>query len=328
MDYRKIYKRLVEYRKENAPTGYTETHHILPRSLGGTDEKANLVVLTAREHFMAHLLLTKLYKKKTQEWYKMCHAVVMMLTCSSSDQERFTPARRYEQYREAAAERMSQLQSGENHSQYGKMWVHNKQLRLNKKISKSNALEPGWEKGRVTDWDNYWTDRYCDYCETNKVRARNSRFCSDDCKTKHYRKKCSKRAFGPRQVNPLGNKKCSASTPQVPVKTKLVGERGHACEVCGISSWLGVEVPIKAIKVDRYDFQIMCNNCASLYKTNSPKLDRDHRIVPDEQIIEAIQVTYTTRQTLVKLNMFPAGANYNRIKKLKEQHCIKHLGEE
>lgn len=39
---------------------YTEKHHIIPRSIGGNDSAANLVRLTAREHFICHLLLTKM----------------------------------------------------------------------------------------------------------------------------------------------------------------------------------------------------------------------------------------------------------------------------
>ena len=40
--------------------GYFEKHHIIPRSLGGTDDPSNLVKLTAKEHFICHLLLTKM----------------------------------------------------------------------------------------------------------------------------------------------------------------------------------------------------------------------------------------------------------------------------
>jgi hypothetical protein len=36
-----------------------ERHHIVPRSMGGKDNKDNLIVLTAREHFIAHRLLVK-----------------------------------------------------------------------------------------------------------------------------------------------------------------------------------------------------------------------------------------------------------------------------
>ncbi|MDB5594887.1 MAG: hypothetical protein JWM36_1848 [Hyphomicrobiales bacterium] len=41
--------------------GYSEVHHIEPRSLGGSDQPANLVSLTYREHFLAHWLLTKIH---------------------------------------------------------------------------------------------------------------------------------------------------------------------------------------------------------------------------------------------------------------------------
>jgi len=50
-------------------SGYTEKHHIIPRCMGGSDDKDNLVVFTAREHFIAHWLLTKMVdaiKQKSQ----------------------------------------------------------------------------------------------------------------------------------------------------------------------------------------------------------------------------------------------------------------------
>lgn len=64
MDYKKIYKQLVERCKlrgldKEALEGYYEKHHILPRCLGGGDEHDNLVLLTSREHVLAHRLLWK-----------------------------------------------------------------------------------------------------------------------------------------------------------------------------------------------------------------------------------------------------------------------------
>lgn len=58
MDYYKIYNQLIERAKQRKSVdGYTEIHHIIPRSEGGTDESDNLVKLTGREHFIAHKLL-------------------------------------------------------------------------------------------------------------------------------------------------------------------------------------------------------------------------------------------------------------------------------
>ena len=43
------------------PSEYCELHHIIPKCLGGENTKENLVLLTAREHYIAHLLLSKIF---------------------------------------------------------------------------------------------------------------------------------------------------------------------------------------------------------------------------------------------------------------------------
>lgn len=59
MDYQKIYNNLIT--RKIARVGYVEKHHILPRCLGGLDNKENLVNLYPEEHYLAHLLLCKIY---------------------------------------------------------------------------------------------------------------------------------------------------------------------------------------------------------------------------------------------------------------------------
>ncbi|HFL2187057.1 TPA: NUMOD3 domain-containing DNA-binding protein [Pseudomonas putida] len=66
MDYAKIYAALIGSAKarglnKSKVEGYFETHHVIPRCMGGSDELANLVMLTAREHYMAHMLLWKMH---------------------------------------------------------------------------------------------------------------------------------------------------------------------------------------------------------------------------------------------------------------------------
>lgn len=58
--YRQWYYNIIQNRLSNPATGYTERHHILPKSLGGSNEQSNLVALTAREHYLCHLLLIKI----------------------------------------------------------------------------------------------------------------------------------------------------------------------------------------------------------------------------------------------------------------------------
>lgn len=75
MDYLKIYDSLINDAKTNPQLEtYKELHHIVPRCLGGSNEKDNLVYLTARQHFIAHWLLYKIYggSKLANAWYAMC----------------------------------------------------------------------------------------------------------------------------------------------------------------------------------------------------------------------------------------------------------------
>lgn len=70
MNYSSIYTSLIEkvssqervkLKKSEDGYQYYETHHIVPRAEGGSDTNENLILLTAREHYIAHLLLAKIY---------------------------------------------------------------------------------------------------------------------------------------------------------------------------------------------------------------------------------------------------------------------------
>jgi len=63
LNYKKIYDDLIESRKMRPKLEgeYYESHHILPRCMDGTDDPENLIYLTAEGHFVAHLLLAKVY---------------------------------------------------------------------------------------------------------------------------------------------------------------------------------------------------------------------------------------------------------------------------
>lgn len=60
--YTSVYNNIIARAKSrDLPKNiYTEKHHIIPKSLGGTNDLTNLVRLTAREHFICHLLLPKM----------------------------------------------------------------------------------------------------------------------------------------------------------------------------------------------------------------------------------------------------------------------------
>jgi hypothetical protein len=78
---------------------YIEKHHVIPRSLGGVDSKENLVRLTAREHFVCHLLLTKMVTGPAQ--YQMLSAVTRFRQ-SRKYQKRILTSWEYQKIRECA----------------------------------------------------------------------------------------------------------------------------------------------------------------------------------------------------------------------------------
>jgi len=72
MNYQKIYENIITRGRARATSrkeaneilgGYCEQHHIVPKCMGGTDDLENLVYLSAREHFVVHLLLVKIYSR-------------------------------------------------------------------------------------------------------------------------------------------------------------------------------------------------------------------------------------------------------------------------
>ena len=62
MNYAFHYQRLVTRAKgRSKKNGVFERHHILPKCMGGTDDKSNMALLTPEEHYVAHQLLVRMY---------------------------------------------------------------------------------------------------------------------------------------------------------------------------------------------------------------------------------------------------------------------------
>lgn len=71
------YYKIVNHFTNLKIDGYTERHHIIPRSLGGKDNLENLVSLPARAHFICHLLLVKMTTGQAK--MKMKYAATFMM---------------------------------------------------------------------------------------------------------------------------------------------------------------------------------------------------------------------------------------------------------
>lgn len=109
MDYNRLYQRFIESRpvRKKVPGDGLERHHVLPRCLGGKNTIDNIVVLTPREHFIAHRLLHKWTTGTARS--KMAFAL-HRLTC---DKRRVINSRTYayvmELYREENRQRSLKL---------------------------------------------------------------------------------------------------------------------------------------------------------------------------------------------------------------------------
>ena len=109
MNYIRVYWSIIHNRLHNKVDGYVEHHHIIPRSEGGPDNNDNIVALTAREHYICHLLLAKIYND-----YKMLSAVVFMQAAKerwSSRTFKFN-SRLYEAIRKEFAVKVSEHKKG------------------------------------------------------------------------------------------------------------------------------------------------------------------------------------------------------------------------
>jgi len=152
MNYQRLYDSIIEKRKFQIPdSNYVERHHILPRSLGGSDDESNIVALTAREHFMCHYLLIKIHKPNTRSWYKMINAFMIMNT-NVENHKRYMNSRLYEKQRLQFSLTMSENQRGKKNSQHGTRWIYNLEAEEHAKIPLGDKIPEGWHEGRIVDF--------------------------------------------------------------------------------------------------------------------------------------------------------------------------------
>jgi hypothetical protein len=113
MDYKSIYNRLCSKAKsENRIKGngvYYENHHIIPACMGGSGDSGsskphpNLVLLTAREHYMAHKLLYFIHPNNQ----KIAHAFWCMMTIKRNGVKYNISSREYSELQEIASKSIS-----------------------------------------------------------------------------------------------------------------------------------------------------------------------------------------------------------------------------
>lgn len=210
MDYKKTYDRLVCRAKNRKLECYKEIHHIIPKCMGGTEDKNNLVELTAREHFICHWLLSRMYPKDA----KLSYSFWMMST--SKRPNRYIPSSRV--YEEA-----KQLQSLLRSEQLKGHLVSEK---TKEKISKANKGKKRTEeerkrisdslKGKKGNWEGKT------HSEKSKQKMRESKIgnkASDETK-----KKMSESS--------KGLKRTEKQKEELSMAMRGISKKKHECQFC------------------------------------------------------------------------------------------------
>lgn len=123
--YSATYFRIIENALGRA-LEFGEGHHIIPISLGGEKNKSNVAKLTLKEHFVCHLLLTKM--TEGGDLQKMSAAFVLM---SGRHRGKLPTSKLYEKARRELSERTKKQWEDPDHrekvtakmKQYGKAKV-------------------------------------------------------------------------------------------------------------------------------------------------------------------------------------------------------------
>ena len=90
---------------------YIERHHVIPKSLGGSNDKTNIVRLTAHEHFVCHKLLVKMLPDGEGK-HEMIMARYRMMHKSKNNQRHIVNSREYERARVEWARALSESRKG------------------------------------------------------------------------------------------------------------------------------------------------------------------------------------------------------------------------
>jgi hypothetical protein len=145
--YTRWYYNIIFNAETRQLSGYKERHHIIPKSLGGSNSKENIVNLTAKEHFVCHHLLIKMVTGDAKR--KMSYAAWLLCNLKNPSQlTRYVPnARIYEDIRKLHATAMSTKFKGVKKTySYWKDKTHSDESKELQSLGKQREKNPMWGK--------------------------------------------------------------------------------------------------------------------------------------------------------------------------------------
>ena len=175
---------------------YTEKHHIVPKSLGGTNLKSNIALLTAKEHFICHRLLPRMTAGMSKR--KMTYAQNMMLATTRKQNRYVVLARVYAKVKEEfnninhfndpawqevqRKKQIGKIVSAETRKKQSEAWTTDRKIEVSKKylenkIPKIKIKKADLRKSRPT--------YKCEYCNDKFDPGNFTQFHGENCKAKY-----------------------------------------------------------------------------------------------------------------------------------------------
>ena len=140
MDYKKIYDQLCQRSLSRKWEKFSfEKHHIVPKSMGGTNAKSNLAILTPREHAFAHLLLVRFLSGTDKA--KMVFALKSMVSYRNQRRNQLT-TQQYDSLR-----RLYQLESKSPEYRAWRSEITKSQWTPERRASVAAKAKTQWETG-------------------------------------------------------------------------------------------------------------------------------------------------------------------------------------
>jgi len=164
MNYQRIHDQIIDrsrsenrkkLKRDHIDYIYYESHHILPRCLGGSDKKENLVLLTAREHFLVHWLLVRINSKN----HKLVNAFWMMCSIKDKGNRKYIPSSRiYQEARKLNAklssEKVVPIEIGRRISELYANRTLEQRVEVSRKQKETIASKPEEEKRAIVKKTN------------------------------------------------------------------------------------------------------------------------------------------------------------------------------
>jgi len=181
LNYKRHYDLLILKSQNRKIADVIEKHHILPKSLGGSDTKENIAYLTPKEHYVAHHLLWKIHRNR-----EMHFAFWLLATKCSNRKEKGSynvNSRTYQLLREQHSKEVSKIHTGKVRSDETK----NKKSESAKKRPMPTNIHSDEAKEKRKLSNEQWRQNnqlMCPHCNKIGVSFNMKRYHVDNCKYK------------------------------------------------------------------------------------------------------------------------------------------------